>query len=279
MPRFRHVPIVLVVVSLGHAGCAPAIPWPKMQTFDADGLKIAYFDEGQGEPVILIHGWLSSSGINWVLPGTSGQLAKNFRVVALDVRGHGQSDKPTEEEAYGPELVEDVVRLMDHLKIERAHIVGYSMGGLIAANFIAKHPERVRSGTLGGMGWMKDRGGAQWLFQQIGKKDKDAKALTVCGRSLAKLALTEDEIKSIRVPVTVLVGSNDRGIQGLYIDSLKKVRPDWPVVEIEGGTHITTIAKESFRDELTGWLKKQSAAEKSKSAPAGKNETPAGKTR
>jgi pimeloyl-ACP methyl ester carboxylesterase len=110
------------------------------------------------------------------------------------------------EEAYGAELVEDVVRLLDHLEIKKAHIVGYSMGGVIAANFIAKHPDRVLSGALCGMGWLKAGGVAQQGFRQIGGNDQYAKAHAVCGRSLAKLALTQAELKSIRVPVAVLVG-------------------------------------------------------------------------
>ena len=261
MPHSRFLPILIAFVCLTHAGCAPAADLPKTQTFDAEGVKIAYFVEGEGEPVILIHGWLSAAGINWVLPGTSGALAKDFQVIGFDVRGHGLSDKPTEEEAYGPELVEDVIRLMDHLKIEKAHIVGYSMGGIIAANFIVKHPERALTGTLGGMGWLKDGSAAQWFFSQVGKKDKDAKAHAVCGRSFAKLALKEEEIKSIRVPMTVLVGSDDRVVKKLYIDPLKEIRPDWSVVEIKGGGHFTTIVKQQFRDELAASLKKHATVQ------------------
>src|SRR5208283_1518792 len=105
-----------------------------------------YTVAGEGEPVVLIHGWNSSGGVNWALPGTLGLLAKDHKVITLDVRGHGLSDKPTKEEDYGPELVEDVVRLLDHLKIEKAHIVGYSMGGIMTAKFLAKHPDRALSG-------------------------------------------------------------------------------------------------------------------------------------
>lgn len=226
------------------------------QTFDSNGTKIAYFVQGKGEPVVLIHGWLSSSSVNWTLPGTTAILAKDYKVVALDVRGHGMSDKPAAEEAYGPQLVEDVVRLMDHLKIEKAHIVGYSMGGIIAGNFIARHPNRVLSGTLGGMGWMKTGGFAQWAFGEIGKHDPNAKALTVCGRSLSKLALTEDELKSIHVPMTILVGDNDRIIKRLYLEPLEKVRKDWPVIEIKDANHLTCIVKPQFQEELAASLKK-----------------------
>ena len=224
--------------------------------FDSKGAKIAYKVHGQGQPVILIHGFISSGVINWDLPGVTALLAKDFQVITMDVRGHGQSDKPTKEEAYGPELVEDVVRLLDHLKIKKAHIVGYSMGGIIAGNFIAKHPDRVLSGTLGGMGWMKAGGLAEGLFGQIGKNDPKAQAQAICGRSLAKLSLTEDQIKTIEVPVTILVGDKDDLVRKLYVEPLQQVRKDWPVVEIKGGDHLTCILKTQFREEIAAWLKK-----------------------
>ena len=111
-----------------------------------------------------------------MLPGTGVLLAKDFQVIALDVRGHGLSDTPTNEDAYGMELVEDIVRLLDDLKIKKAHIVGYSMGGVIAWNFIARHPDRVLSGTLGGMGWLKVGSAAQFGFGRIGSNDPNTRA-------------------------------------------------------------------------------------------------------
>jgi pimeloyl-ACP methyl ester carboxylesterase len=226
---------------------------------DVKGVKIAYYTQGEGEPVVLIHGWLSSATINWGLPGTSALLAKEFKVIALDVRGHGLSHKPLQEEAYGLELVEDVVRILDALKIEKAHIVGYYMGGVIAAKFISSHPDRVLSGTLAGMGWLKAGSGAQWAFGQIGKRDAGARAQAVCGRSLARLALTEGELRAIRLPVLVLVGKEDDLIKRLYIEPLRKVRKDWPVVEIRGGSHINCIVKPEFKEAIAGWLRRNRA--------------------
>jgi pimeloyl-ACP methyl ester carboxylesterase len=257
MKRSRWLlPMLAALACPASLGCAGAAEKPALGSFDAGGVKVAYFVQGEGEPIVLIHGWLSSAGINWALPGTSGLLARDFRVIALDVRGHGLSDKPAKEESYGPELVEDVVRLLDHLGIKKAHIVGYSMGGIIAGAFIAKHPDRVLSGTLGGMGWLKAGGAGQWGFARIGKNDPNAKALTVCGRSLARLALTEEEIRSIRVPVAVLVGDEDDLIKKLYVEPLRQVRRDWPVTEIKGANHITCIVKPQFREEIAAWLKK-----------------------
>src|ERR1044071_7278364 len=123
--------------------------------FDSGGVKIHYVVEGQGDPVILIHGLYSSAMMNWSAPGITAELAKHFRVVALDCRGHGQSGKPQAEGAYGTNMVEDVVRLMDHLKIPKARVVGYSMGGMIGMKLTVMHPERVSQLVLGGMGWHK----------------------------------------------------------------------------------------------------------------------------
>jgi pimeloyl-ACP methyl ester carboxylesterase len=252
----RFVRSLTAAVALLCPACLAGADWPVSRTFDSKGVKIRYTVQGKGEPVVLIHGWLSSVELNWTWPGTTALLAKDHQVIALDVRGHGQSDKPTTEDAYGPELVEDVVRLLDHLKIKKAHIVGYSMGGIIAANFIVKHPDRVLSGTLGGMGWLKTGEFGQWAFGQIGRNDRRQNSMGVCARSLAKLALTEKEIKSIRVPVTVLVGDKDDLIKRLYVEPLQKVRKDWPMVEIKDANHISCILKPQFREEIAAWLKK-----------------------
>src|SRR5438046_3215341 len=99
--------------------------------FDAQGVKIHYLVAGQGEPVVLIHGLNASAEINWNLPGVVAELTKDHHVIALDLRGHGRSDKPQGEDAYGLAVVEDVVHLLDHLHIQRAHIVGYSLGGMV----------------------------------------------------------------------------------------------------------------------------------------------------
>jgi pimeloyl-ACP methyl ester carboxylesterase len=252
----RLLTLLAALICVAVAGPVLAAEKAAGQTFESNGVKIWYSVQGKGEPVVLIHGWLSSAGINWGLPGTTALLAKDYQVIALDVRGHGQSEKPTKEEAYGPELVEDVVRLLDHLQIKKAHIVGYSMGGIIAAKFIARHPDRVLSGTLSGMGWLKDGGLGQRFFAQIGKKDPNAQALALCGRSLARLALTEDEIKSIRVPMTVIVGDKDALIRKLYVEPLQQVRKDWSVVEIKDANHLTCIFKPQFQEEIAAWLKK-----------------------
>src|SRR5215471_19235669 len=92
---------------------------PKASHFDSQGVSLQYTIEGKGPPVILIHGLYSSGQMNWRAPGVTRDLARHYQVITLDVVGHGGSSKPTEESAYGIELVEDVIRLMDHLKIQK----------------------------------------------------------------------------------------------------------------------------------------------------------------
>lgn len=257
MTRFSCLLTMLATLIVpSQLGFVRAAEKSSAQTFDANGVKVAFYVEGKGEPVVLIHGWLSSAGLNWDLPGITALLARDYQVIRLDVRGHGQSDKPTKEDAYGPELVEDVARLLDHLKIKKAHVVGYSMGGIIAGNFMAKHPDRVLSGTLSGMGWLKAGSIPQLGFAQIGKNDPNLKAHALCGRSLAALALTETEIKSIRVPVTVLIGDKDDFVKKIYVEPLQPVRKDWTVTEIKDGNHLTCIIRQQFREEIAAWIKK-----------------------
>jgi pimeloyl-ACP methyl ester carboxylesterase len=254
MQQLRRVALLGAVLAFHAQGCVAAEP----QTLDANGVKIRYYVQGKGEPVVLIHGWLSSAGINWDLFGTTALLAKDFQVITLDVRGHGRSDKPLNEKDYGPELVEDVVRLLDHLKIKKAHIVGYSMGGIITGSFIANHPDRALSGTLCGMAWMEKNGLAAKGFEMLLKKEPKAKAqaAAICFRSLATLGVTKEQVQAIKVPVAVLAGDKD-GIADLYIEPTEKVRKDWPVIRIKDADHLNCIAKPQFKEELKKWLDKQ----------------------
>jgi pimeloyl-ACP methyl ester carboxylesterase len=104
----------------------PTIVSAQDKFFDSSGVQIRYIEQGTGEPVVLIHGYASSIERSWIEPGVLPNLARDHRVIAFDLRGHGKSGKPKDPKAYGTEMGQDAVRLMDHLKIQRAHIVGYS---------------------------------------------------------------------------------------------------------------------------------------------------------
>ena len=244
--RFLRTAAVLSVLA---PAAAFANDPAKGQTFDSNGVKIYYTVEGQGQPVVLIHGAFSSADMNWRLPGTIKALAAHYQVIALDARGHGHSDKPAREEDYGVEMAEDVIRLLDHLKIEKAHIVGYSMGGMIAMKVVTKHPDRARSLTLGGMGWFREGSPLQEFWSRIPERERKGSTPSVCLRSLGKLAVTEKELKAVSVPVSVLIGDRDP-CRRMYVAPLQQARHDWPVTVIDEAGHITCVAKKQFRDEL-----------------------------
>ncbi len=127
---------------------------PVSDSFAAsDGVKIHYLTLGdRGSWVVLIHGFTGSAEGNWFANGIAPALAEKHRVVALDCRGHGRSEKPSDPAMYGPSMTRDVVELMDRLEIGRAHVHGYSMGGMLMSQLLAEHPERFITATFGGSG-------------------------------------------------------------------------------------------------------------------------------
>ena len=121
-----------------------------MPTVDNHGIAIHYEVRGQGKPVVLLHGFTASSS-QWQYAGIADELAKHYQVILVDLRGHGRSDKPHDARAYTLEdRVSDIVAVLDALDLERAHLLGYSMGGWLAFGLAARHPERVASLMIGG---------------------------------------------------------------------------------------------------------------------------------
>ncbi len=245
---------VLLLSVLGATGRASA-EGPESHTFTAKGVKIHYLTQGTGDAVVLIHGLHSGAKGNWQLPGTMAALAARHHVVALDMPGHGDSDRPDDAAAYGVQMAEDVILLMDHLKIKKAHIVGYSMGGFIALRVISDHPDRVISGTLAGSGWIREGSGLQKVWEHLGQGERGT-APAVCVSSIGKLAIDEAAVQKIKVPMTMIVGDRDP-VKRLYADPLHNMRKDWPIVEIEGAGHLTCVVKREFSDELVKWIDKQ----------------------
>ena len=132
------IKISLPLVVLAAASVLAA---PQNRFFDSAGVQIHYLEEGAGQTVVLLHGFTSSAE-SWVRNGMFAELAKRYHVIALDVRGHGQSGKPHSADQYGREMGRDVMRLLDARGIKRAHIIGYSLGAQIVAQLVASSPER-----------------------------------------------------------------------------------------------------------------------------------------
>lgn len=117
------------------------------------GVRIRYYVAGRGDPVVLIHGYGASVETNWRMSGCFEALARQYRVIAMDLRGHGRSEKPLRPRAYSvPQLAEDVLAVMDAEGIGSARLVGYSMGGMVALHLLIEFPERVVAAVIGGMG-------------------------------------------------------------------------------------------------------------------------------
>ena len=160
-PRRRACRFATALILL--TGCilaAPAVKAQESRFFDSNGIQIHYVDQGEGEPVILMHGLNMDHRSNWFDTGVAQRLVDaGYRVLALDARAHGKSGGPHDPAQYGQELARDIVRLMDHEQLDWAHVVGYSMGANISAKLRDLHPERLYTLTLGGGGWIPATGG------------------------------------------------------------------------------------------------------------------------
>lgn len=125
-----------------------------MPVFETSGLRLSYEVAGAGPAVLCIHGFASSGKVNWIDTGWVETLVgAGYTAITLDNRGHGASEKPHDPEAYYPtQMADDALALLDHLGIERAALLGYSMGARIAAFLAFVHPERLAAVVFGGMG-------------------------------------------------------------------------------------------------------------------------------
>src|SRR5918994_2061064 len=133
----------LLLALIATTAAAQPAAAPPDQFFDSNGVRIRYVEQGQGPAIVLMHGYTGTLDRHFIANGVFANLAKDHRAIAIDLRGHGKSGKPHEPGAYGEEFARDVVRLLDHLKIQRAHVLGYSLGAFIAGRLATMHPERL----------------------------------------------------------------------------------------------------------------------------------------
>jgi pimeloyl-ACP methyl ester carboxylesterase len=246
-----------------------------MPIFKNGDVEIAFLDEGEGDPIVLVHGFASTKDVNWVQTSWTGTLTRaGRRVIALDDRGHGQSSKLYDPAAYHTELMAgDVRALLDHLAIDRADVMGYSMGARITSFLALKHPARVRSAILGGLGSklvegvglpetialaleapslddVTDPQGR--MFRAFADQTKsDRLALAACIRG-TRQTLTREEVGRITVPMLIGVGTKD-DIAGSP-QALAALIPGARALDIPGRDHMLAVGDKVFKAAVLEFL-------------------------
>lgn len=231
--------------------------------FSVNGQRIRYREVGRGEPVVLLHG--RAGTLEFWSGGLADSLAVEFRVIAVDQRGHGRSSKPESPEFYGPAMAHDVVALLDHLRIGRAHIVGFSLGAVVTAYIAATSPSRVTTvsllagpfyadsaatayATASWIAEMQSGLGFQEVFRRRGLSDSAAAAasarmlevstpaaLVAMTRAMGNLMIDSTRIRTLSVPVLVAVGTADE-----LLDNSRRYAAWWPgsrLIEVSGIGH------------------------------------------
>jgi pimeloyl-ACP methyl ester carboxylesterase len=263
----RLLPLIGVLTILPMTNAAPE------QSFLSNGVRIHFATKGSGMPIVLIHG-RGESLESWMANGVFQELAKDHHVIALDCRAHGTSGRPHDPAQYGREMALDVVRLLDHLQIFQAHVIGYSMGAMIASQLITLHPERFVSAVLGGgagrLQWTEEdekfyeqaaREAEQYGFSpsislriappgtapmsadeiakrsalELAKPGADGKALAAMTRSFHDQVIAPAQAAAVKLPTLGIVGAEDPMVNDLK--KLQGLRPSMPVIVIDGATH------------------------------------------
>lgn len=244
------------------------IPYRAMSDFESGGVRLHYVAAGpeDGPPIVLVHGFCSDYQLNWV--GSRWQEAltgAGRRVIGLDCRGHGQSEKPHDPEAYDlTTMAGDAVSLLDHLRLERADYLGYSMGARIGLQLVVDHPERLRRAILGGIGdWrgtrhadlmarrlrgdetVKDPAAESFYKFATARPVNDLEALACCILGQQRPELDEAWLGSIQLPVALMAGDKDPIARGA--PDLARRIPGARYVSIEGRNHMNAVPARHFK--------------------------------
>ena len=246
-----------------------------MHKFNSGGVEIAYETAGEGTPILLIHGFASNARVNWWDTGWVKTLTDAGRcVITIDNRGHGASEKLYDSALYpAAEMAEDARRLLDHLGIGQADVMGYSMGARVSAFLTIAHPDRVRRAVFAGLAsrMITGVGGAEEIaraleaptpddvtdmgargFRIFAEQTKsDLKALAACIRS-SRERITVEELATIRVPVLVVAGETD-DVAG-DVETLVKAIPGAVGVTLPNRNHMNAVGDRGYKDAVLAFL-------------------------
>ncbi len=244
---------------------------PPDQFFDSNGVKIRYVEQGTGPAIVLMHGYTGTLDRHFIANGVFASLATNHRAIAIDLRGHGKSGKPHDPKAYGDEMARDVVRLLDHLKIQRAHVLGYSLGAMVAGRVATMSPGRL-IGVIYSAGLPLRDAALMESFanESIAELESDlpfkslmvrlqppgsappseaemraamaplvaandVKAFAALWRGYRTLIVTDAQLAAVRVPSIAIIGSDDINAAG--VPDLNKTQPQIRTVIVQGAQH------------------------------------------
>ncbi len=246
-----------------------------MQKFNSDGVEIAFDVWGEGPPILLIHGFASNGQVNWVATGWVKTLvAAGRQVIIIDNRGHGQSEKLYDSAMYSaPIMADDAARLLRYLKINKADVMGYSMGARISAFLTMQHPEMVRRAVFAGLAsrMITGVGGSDAIAEALEAEDRpakidpaamafrifaeqtksDLKALAACIRS-SRVKIKEEALATIQVPVLVVAGELD-DIAG-SVAGLTSIIPGSKGVVLPKRNHMNAVGDAGFKAAVVGFL-------------------------
>ncbi len=249
-----------------------------MPSFHHGDVEIAYLDEGEGDPIVLVHGFASTKNVNWVYPTWVSELRKDGRrVIALDNRGHGESSKLYDPAQYSiPIMSSDILALMDHLAIDRADVMGYSLGGRMAAWLGLSAPARLRSAILGGIGIAMIEGGGPGenvaaaleapslddvrdpvgrTFRAFADQTRsDRSALAACLRG-SRGAMTAAQAARIVVPVLIAVGTADEVAGSAH--ALGGIIAGSEVLDIPGRDHMRAVGDKVYKAGVLDFLSRR----------------------
>lgn len=238
---------------------------PEDKFFDSSGTRIRYIELGSGEPIIAIHGFTRNSD-SWL--GSVSELAETHRLILFDQRGHGLSDKPHAVSEYGREMGHDVIRLMDHLSIPKAHLLGYSLGVAPIGMLITEYESRFISAVYGGNAARWDWGNADDLLNQQmnerrvnsnrplppipGAEGQDQIALAYLRLAEKELIVSKVSLANIDIPVMAIVGSEDPALEAL--NEFKDILHSLELVVVEGESHNSLPIHPEFMERVKEFL-------------------------